>query len=294
MGGGDEDTGGRRRADARVREVLDTVASLRETVSQGGEYLNAHQSVAVYKEAGVAFRSCTVCSALEQVCFRPGKEDDFWTAFDRDHQNGTDDGTLSLPLVRCVHAIVNHQTRVSQEWRARAIESLRGVEGLEELCVDQLQSAINEVAQLSTAAVQAEVFFEMTGMEDKEQPSPSQPDSSAAQPPRRQLSELFENVRPADDTIWCPFVLAKDGVKDSVPEEIRRSYELLVAPALPMRAWSTNPHAFYHGFRSMASFYLESGQVTNIFGSLPAGRTLNRAQMEVVAGAMTGAVACDF
>ena len=126
--------------------------------------------------------------------------------------------------------------------------SLRGVEGLEDLREDQTQSALQEVAQLTAAvrlvftpppspvnamksalhtnsvcpepcysyndtqSISAYTFFNMSGLEDTWRPEDVQPDDGTA-PPRRTLSELFEEVpsAPSGFSIWIPALASEVG-----------------------------------------------------------------------------------
>ena len=147
----------------RQNNVLGAIARSRQRALCAGEFFDATSRLAIYAEAEAAYKSCQVCAGLEQVCLRPGKEDDFWKAFDAAHCDTTsipDGGCVSScvlgsslhPAIRLfVHGVANHQKRVTEAWRKRAITSLRGVEGLEDLEEDQAQSALQEVAQLTAA-----------------------------------------------------------------------------------------------------------------------------------------------
>eukprot|EP00873_Tetraselmis_striata_P023962 jgi/Tetstr1/444226/TSEL_032119.t1 len=121
-------------------------------------------------------------------------------------------------------------------------DNLRAVAGLEEL---------------SATALQAAVFFDMAGLQGDWDPASVSLDEVS--PPRRQLSELFVHVNAQDDNIWCPFVLAKDGVKDGVsniwrnisPGEPKAAYAQLESAVVPLCAQSTNPKALCDWMREM-------------------------------------------
>lgn len=88
------------------------------------------------------------------MCFRANKQDDFWPVFDKAHgasSTSAAGATLPVALRATVHAVANQLPRVTSTWRTRAVEGLRTVAGLEDLAEEQLQSALHEVVQLSTA-----------------------------------------------------------------------------------------------------------------------------------------------
>eukprot|EP00873_Tetraselmis_striata_P017758 jgi/Tetstr1/438022/TSEL_026649.t1 len=289
---------------SRTAELRAAIGRLRASAALGGEFLPGALSLAIYAEAAAAFRCCDACTGLEGMCFRANKQDDFWPVFDKAHgasSTSAAGATLPVALRATVHAVANQLPRVTSTWRTRAVEGLRTVAGLEDLAEEQLQSALHEVVQLSTAAVQAAIFFEMAGLEDDWDPSSEVPDNSP--PPRRRLSELFNHVNPPDGNIWCEFVLAKDGLKDGAtdrwkhisPEQARSCYSDLNSPVVPHRSWSTNPKALCDWICEMPVFYMPLSQVQNLFnvGRQP-GRALNRPQMEIVAGKTAEGLNCDF
>eukprot|EP00873_Tetraselmis_striata_P037342 jgi/Tetstr1/457606/TSEL_044173.t1 len=136
-----------------------------------------------------------------------------------------------------VHAVANQLPRVALGWHTRAAggEPARG---------GGAEVVVHEVVQLSAAVsayhctftylwvgLQAAIVFEMAGLEGDW--DPASVSLNEVSPPRRQLSELFVHVNAPDDNIWCPFVLAKDGVKDGVSDIWRN-----ISPGEPKAAYA--------------------------------------------------------